>query len=261
MRGAVTAMGRQLGSTAAQGVLSLLYAAGHRPCAGDVERLLQEPARPGTQGARISHRPPNGEGWLELLASGLTFDMVGLDPAAPARVPLHDHFFGLPEAIATDDLQPVSLLPGEHISSGAAMIPVVRIMAGLAVRLAAVPGVKAVCWTPSASWMDPGYFGRIVSGWLNGGAFPALGLTALERTADGGVESVGLDFFIGQELRVEARPGEDPPATIKLAVRMIDHMVRHGAISAQEALKGPDGEAMLAEPTPDRRMVRLWRGR
>lgn len=241
--------------------MSLLYVAGHRPCAQDVERLLQEQASPGVQAARISHRPDDGEGWLELLASGLTFDIAGLDPASAAPKTFPDHFFGLPADITHLDLQPVSLLPGGHIAAGSAMIPVIRIMAGLASRLTEIPHIKAVCWAPANRWMDPGYFARVISGWLNGGAFPALGLTALNRTADGGVESVGLDFFIGQELRVEARPGEDTPTTVKLAVRMIDHMIRHGAIAGQEALKGPNGEAMLAEPTPDRRMVRLWRGR
>lgn len=139
------------------------------------------------------------------------------------------------------------------------MVPVVRTMAILASQLARGLGAKAVCWQPAASWMDVQYFARIVEGWGPGGAFPALGLTGIERTADGGVESDGLGWFIGQELRVEPRSGEAAADTVKLAVRVIDHLIREGPVTARTALTGPQGEALLAEPSSDGRLVRLWR--
>jgi hypothetical protein len=139
------------------------------------------------------------------------------------------------------------------------MLPVVKTMADVASRLAVGLGSKVVCWQPAGCWMDPGYFSRIAEGWSEGGAFPALGFTGIERTQDGGVESDGLAFFIGQELRVEARRGESAADTVKLAVRVIDHLVRHGPLAGREELAGPGGEALLAEPSGDGRFVRLWR--
>lgn len=140
------------------------------------------------------------------------------------------------------------------------MIPVVRTIAGLAANLALPLPVKAVCWHLTASWMDPDYFVRIVVNWLSGGAFPALGLTAVEQTGDAGVESVGLSFFIGQEVRVEAVPEETSAETVKLAVRVIDYLVKEGPLNALHELKGPSGEPLLAEPSSDGRRVRVWRG-
>ena len=139
------------------------------------------------------------------------------------------------------------------------MIPVVRTMAAITSPLARELGALGVCWEPAGSWMDVQYFSRVIEGWIAGGAFPALGLTGIERTQDGGVESDGLAYFVGQELRIESRRGEAVADTVKLATRVIDHLVSNGAILEREALVGPGGEALMAEPSTDGKFVQVWR--
>lgn len=107
--------------------------------------------------------------------------------------------------------------------------------------------------------MEGGYFVRIVAAWIGGGAFPALGLTAFESTAGGGVESVGLAFFTGQELRVEPLAGEARVETVKLAVRAVDMLVRHGCVAERATLVGPAGEPLVVEPDAGGKVLRLWR--
>lgn len=254
-----SARGRHLVSERAGGVLSLLYAAGERPSADDVARLLDGQAAPSEQMARISHRPDEAEGWVELLASGLTFDLSGLAPASPISPEPDVHRFGVSADMQSAALEEVVLAPGEHTASGAAMLPIVRVMCGLGARLALLGKVKAVCWHPAHSWMEPSYFRRIIAAWLGGGAFPALGLTALVRTPDGALESRGLAFFTGQELRMDAREGESAAATAKLAVRVIDLLVRQGRVGQQFDLPGPDGKQLLVVPSPDGEIVRVSR--
>ncbi len=236
-----------------------MFATGGRPSVEDVQRLLSESLDRGKAVARVSSQRGMAEGWLELLASGLTFDLTGLVPGSATPIPRASHFFGLPPQTSEGAFEAIILQPGPHLAGGGALLPVVRVMAGVAGELATRLGCKAVCWQPAGCWMDPGYFARIVEGWSQGGAFPALGLTGIERTQDGGVESDGLAFFIGQELRVEARRGEGAADTVKLAVRVIDHLVRHGPLAGREELAGPGGEALLAEPSGDGRFVRVWR--
>ena len=247
----------------AEAGLTLLFAAGGRPSAEDVELLLTASDGAGDDrkpiAARISSQRGRAEGWLEILSSGLAFDLSGLDPAPALPVPAGRHFFGLSRDADNFAFEAIAITPGPHLEGAGAMVPVVRIMAALASRLAAELGALAVCWQPAGSWMDVQYFARIVEGWSQGGAFPALGLTGIERTQDGGVESDGLAYFIGQELRVETRKGEAVADTVKLAARMIDHLVNHGAIAQREALTGPTGEALLAEPSPDGKFVVVWR--
>jgi len=211
--------------------LSLLFSADDRPSAQDVLQAISGGPQGAATGIQATQPRGSGDGWLELLASGLTFDLIGLAPGEGAVIPAANHLYGLGREVPEQAFQE------------------------LALRLEA----RAVCWAPAGSWMDTAYFARVVEGWLAGGAFPALGFTGIERTPDGGVQSQGLCHFAGHELRVESRRGEAAADVVKLAVRAIDHIVRHGPIESRQNLTGPSGEHLLAEPVPGGRVVRMWR--
>lgn len=234
--------------------VSLLFAVGARPAVSDIESLLAPPGEIGKI-ARVSHRPLNAEGWLELLASGLTFDVQGLAPGRGAQVQPPGHLYGLPQDLGKFAFEAISVVPGSHIAAGAALLPVVRVMMRLAAGLAAELPVRAVCWNPAQAWMDPKYFGRIMKHWLSGGPFPSLGLTALRRREDGAVESSGLAFFTGQELCVTEHDEAAGSETMKLAARVIDRLVAHGPLEQSETFAGLEGERLIAEPSPDGRYV------
>lgn len=243
------------------GGLTLLFAARQRPSVEDVRRALAiSMADQGRQAARISHEGRPDQGWLELLASGLTFDLTGLAPTGPEAPGAAHRLFGVARKEEILGKEAIRLAPGPHLASAGSMIPVFRTMASIAAKLASALGAFAVCWAPAGSCMEAGYFARIVGAWLEGGAFPALGLTGIDRQADGSFETTGLAWFTGQELRVEGKAGEAPADTVKLAVRMIDHLVRNGAIEERERLTGPGGEAVLAIPAADGRSILLQRG-
>lgn len=225
----------------------MLFAKGKRPSADQIERLLEASEIAGAA-AHVSYRPlDDHDGLLELLISGLTFDLVGLEPAAAMSPPPSAHQFGLSPQDLGDGLEAITLVPGQHLSGGHAMIPVVQAMLGLAGHIALPLSVEAVCWHPAQSWMEPQYFSRVALGWLSGGPFPALGLTALRHTAEG-VHSEGLEFFSGQELLVMKREGESLADTAKLAVRFIDFIVTNGPFRREVEFQGPDGEVLRVVP-------------
>jgi hypothetical protein len=241
-----------------QAGLSLLFANGKRPSANDIERLLASADVAGAA-AHVSYRPPDdADGLLELLVSGLTFDLCGLAPAAPLQPPQRRYEFGLERLGVDSGLEAITLVPGHHLTGGFAMIPVVQAMLGLAGHIALPLAVEAVCWHPARSWMDPQYFSRVALGWLSGGAFPALGLTALEHTGEG-VRSEGLTFFAGQELLVERRRGEAAADTAKLAVRFIDYMVSNGPFRREIDFEGPDGAPLRVSPSEYGKLVTVRR--
>jgi hypothetical protein len=223
-----------------QAGISLLFAEGKRPSANDIERLLASADIAGAA-AHVSYRSADdAEGMLELLVSGLTFDLCGLAPARPCTLPPRAHDFGLNGGPQPAVLEAITLVPGLHLSGGFAMIPVVQAMLGLIGHIALPLAVEAVCWHPARSWMEPQYFSRLALGWLSGGAFPALGLTALADTGDG-VRSEGLAFFAGQELLVSRREDESAADAAKLAVRFIDYVVSNGPLRREIDFEGPDG--------------------
>lgn len=241
--------------------LFLLFPPGTRPAAETLVDLVATGAATGLS-ARVSHRPEPDAGWLELLASGLTFDVRGLAPAAAAPAlavhGLASHRLGFNGEPDLAGHEAIALVPSGHIVAGVGLQPVLRTMMGMAAGFALGLPASAVSWGPAGTLMEPRTFARMVLDWLAGGAFPALGLTALLRAEDGSIASRGLSQFIGQEMQMEGRAGESPQDTAKLAIRVIDHLVREGRVLEPRRIgAGPD--ALLAEPSQVGRLVLVWR--
>lgn len=230
-------------------MLAVLFAPGQRPSLDDVRRAGE------ASGAfAVSHDPGGGAGWAELLITGLTFDVAGLAGVPGEAVPPFAHRFGFaPDETAGEGLEAVLLRPGAHLAGAAAMLPVVRGCVALGSALATATGAAAVVWIPARTVMAPDYFAATIGDWLGGGAFPALGLTAL---VPGGsvMTSEGLAFFTGQEIEV---CGGDHTQASRIAVRMVHTLVSHGPLTAPIQLTGPDGEPLLAEPSGDASRVRV----
>ncbi len=229
-------------------MLGVLYAPGRRPSIKAV-RLAGE-----ASGAfAVTFDPGEDAGWAEMLVTGLTFDVAGLAPEAGEATPAIAHRFGLAADCTGAGLEAVVIRPGAHLAGAAAMLPVVRACVALGAALATHTGAAAIVWIPARTAMAPYYFAATIADWLGGGAFPALGLTALVLD-DSGMTSEGLAFFTGQELEVA---GSDPAQAGRIAVRMVHTLVSHGALVAPTRLVGPEGESLLAEPSGDGSRVRV----
>jgi len=240
------------------GGLSLAFPAGCRPQVSDVLRL-SDSAPFSNFPYSIGHCHSSSDGLLEVLAAGLAFDLCGLSPAISEPMPDIAHYYGLPDVFEADAYEVVTLHPGAHLAGGENLLPVVRAMVGVASVLTALPGAAAVIWHPARTAIGPANFARMVAGWLAGGAFPALGLTALQPTPEGGLISEGLAFFTGQELRIEPISGMDMSGLGKIAVRLIHRMVESAKVAVPCDLIGPHGELLRAEPINGGRVLRVWK--
>lgn len=233
-------------------VLSLVYAEGQRP---DVDAIVRLQARQANAAVfTISHCPAASEGWVELLAQGLTFDCTGLAPARAAAKPATGTLFGLDAEPLGDS---VALAPGPHLVQGGGLLPVLRVLAKIGLALTELQGLVAVSWNPAASWMSPDYFRKVISGWLDGGAFPALGLTTLREDNFGAVLSQGLGLLIGQEVRFEPGTGLDKAQMARIAVRLIHELTERGPIEESTELAGPNGERLLVAPIRNGTQLRV----
>ncbi len=227
-------------------VLSLIFLKGQRPDASVLRTLADAPrAEHGAPAFTISHMSEPAQGWVELLAAGLTFDCAGLAPAASAPIPSSGALLGLerePEG------EVITLSPGPHIADAMGMLPVVRALAGIGSQLAALPGCAAVIWNPARCWMPPAYFCKVIDSWLADGPFPALGLTSLERESDGSIVSVGLALMIGQELRFIADSKLVTADLARIAVRLIHALIESGPLFKTQNFLGPDRETLVVSP-------------
>ena len=240
--------------------VALLFAAGCRPRASD---LVAHSLKQGQFAVTFESEPGGPAGdrqWVELLANGLTFDLSGLAPG-PAEGPDEGcHFYGFDQLPELGGCEVLRLVPGPHLVSGGPMIPVIRCLAWLAAELATLEGLQAVVWKPARATSAPAYFREGVMRWIGGGAFPGLGLTALQPQQDGTMTSEGLALFTGQELVIDRAIAEDRARAAKLAVRLLHWLVETGPIEQTQSLTGPSGETLMLEPDHHEGIVRVWRG-
>ncbi|QIG53066.1 hypothetical protein G6N82_01840 [Altererythrobacter sp. BO-6] len=199
--------------------------------------------------------------WVELLREGLTFDLVGLAPGKPVDMPEIEYRFDCGKQLSSGRAEAVQLMPGSHLSGGEASLPVLRALLALARDLVQhFEQVEVVAWPPSSSMIGRRFFESTTTAWLEGGVFPALGLTAFRQTIDGGLQSVGLSFLIGQELRIEPKLAIDKAAATRLGVRLINQLVLAGPVERAEQIIGPDGQRLQLDPSANRKFVRVWGG-
>ena len=227
---------------------------GRTPKAQAVLDLLEQ-AADAARVFTVSHRPKDDDDWLELLSSGLTFDLSGLSGAGAA--PKVATRYGVAADTDLDHSAWLRLAPGEHLSGGGSQLPVVRVMAGVVLGLLDLPGAMGVAWGPARTIMSAEHFRRIVPGWLRGGAFPALGLTALARDGAGNVVSEGLSFFAGLELRIEPLLAKQPGLAGKVAVRLIHSLVDGWTVKEPVEVEGPDGEILGVTPEENGKILRV----
>ncbi|RDC59834.1 hypothetical protein HME9302_01030 [Alteripontixanthobacter maritimus] len=228
--------------------LLLLFASGTRPNVEAFQSALSE-ASP----VSISHRP-DGENWLELLIDGMTFDCTGLSPGKGAAAP----YFRNIVALSKPDEGPfeaIQLAASEHLAAGASSLPVMRGLAAVGLHLAEKFAPVAIGWPPASAQIATGVFRHIVSGWLDGGPFPAPGLIAFSRNSAGEMESEGLSYFTGQELHLSADLVADQGSAMRIGTRLVNELVGHAPLSSSLKATGTDGRTIWMEPSVDGKRI------
>lgn len=196
--------------------------------------------------------------WLELLWAGLTFDLSGFAPGRLTRVPDVKFSFDFDGKPPVSRLEALHLVPGRHLAGGEASLPVVSALLGLARDIIAhFTEVEGAVWPPSKSVIGRRFFESSVTAWLDGGAFPVLGLTAFQESVDGGLQTSGLSYFIGQELRIEPSLSMDKLAATRLGIRLVNHLLLLGTLTREEHVIAPDGSRLVLAPSRNGKFIRV----
>ena len=187
--------------------------------------------------------------WLELLSSGLTFELSGLAPGESLDMPTASQLFDIKDANGPMEWEAVCLAPGAHLSGGERTLPVIRVMMALARDLVShFEALAAVAWMPASAMIGRRYFESTVSAWLGGGPFPSPGLAAFEAGGGGSLRSVGLAHFIGQEIVIDPLLASDRLAATRLGARIVNQLVLTGKLSEREDIIAPDGTRLVMTP-------------
>jgi hypothetical protein len=171
-----------------------------------------------------------------------------------------EHRFDLPAMPTPESYEVLTLRPGPHLAAGGKSLPLIRTMLALACDMVRqFDDLAAVSWAPALSGIGRRFFESVTSAWLDGGAFPALGLTAFAETPDGALQSIGLAYWIGQELRIEPPLSADRVTATRLAIRLVNHLVIVGGLSDDDRIVAPDGTRLVLRPSRSRALINVWR--
>ena len=190
--------------------------------------------------------------WLELLKWGMTFDCLGLAPGPKLVLPPVRHRLSLSSDIDLASHDAIALTPGPHLADASSSIPVVRAMLDAATALIeALGGVQAVYWGPSGSAMSRAIFTSLASSWMEGGAFPALGMVGHIVDGQGRLCTDGLRWFVGRELALSPELSLDRSAAMRIAIRLIHELVPLGRLDQETRFILDDGVELRVVPVDD----------
>lgn len=197
---------------------------------------------------------------MELLRDGITFDLHGLVPGAACAAPDVHHRFDWPHGHNAAGHEALCLMIGPHLKGAERSVPVLRTMIALARDLCLFfEEIVGVIWQPSSSLIGRRFFESTASAWLDGGPFPALGLTAFEGAPDGALVSKGLAFWLGQELRIDPQLAHDKVAATRLGVRLVNHLMMLGGLAHEDHIIAPDGTRLVLRRSQNRELIEVMR--
>ena len=248
----------------------LLFAAGERPDHAAIRAFAKQHSS-----LAISFDPQNSSSlrvvgddgtlpplperqWVELICAGLTFDLEGLAPAKPDALPEAEYFFDFPGRASVASCEGMWLTPGRHLSGGENSLPVLRGLMSLARDMVRhFEQLEAALWPPARSVVGRRFFESTMTAWLEGGAFPALGMTAFRENFEGGLSSVGLEYLVGQELWIEPALSGDKVAATRLGIRLVNQLVMMGGITGTDHIIAPDGTRLTLSLSKNQKYIRV----
>ncbi len=198
--------------------------------------------------------------WLEILRGGLTFDLRGLAPGKSSTFPEPEFRIDTQTLPKPEDFEAIQLLPSKHLAGGERSLPLAKALLQTARDLAQhFDGVEAIIWPPAANAIGIRFFESVVTAWIEGGPFPALALVSFTETADEALQTLGLDFWIDQELRLEMPLSAETVSATRLGVRLINHLITVGGLESDERIVAPDGNRLVLRLSRNSRFIRVLR--
>ena len=250
--------------------LFILFDSGMRPRRSNVLRAIDQ-----VPYVNVSHDPASSpaepesrdkaalavhEHWVELMVSGLTFDLLGLAPGPGIKIPDVAHKLACTHDLEEGSVEAIALVPGPHLADGANSLPVIRALLEIGCALARkVEGAHTICWSPARTAMDPSMFCRSVDGWLAGGPFPALGMAAFVANDDGAITTEGLNFLVGHELRFDADLSRNRIEATKIGVRVVHELVGRGPVSQPWEFQLEEDSRLLLNPGSTSHVIEVSR--
>lgn len=225
----------------------------------------------GTAGADVIHKgSPNtdvtplradmltnqGESRFEVLRDGLSFDLTYLGKPSLGMLRQFDAELRSRAGLTTEDCGMVAIAPGAHLSGAERHHPVLRAQFAIADDFCARITGALVLWPPSRVTVEAMAFLEPVESWGDPPCAPSRLMFPLSETLDAAMQSEGLAYFTGQEIRLEGDLAREDRAA-KIGGWLSHLLAREGRLDNGARIAAPDGRYLALEPSTNGRFVRV----
>lgn len=186
---------------------------------------------------------------LRAVISGMTFELVHqnaeeIEQSLAAKD--LDHIFCEPPE---KPLSGIGITLTEHITSGMGNGTINRALLQLARHVGQSIKANSIIWRPAQLHIGFDYFAGAIEHYIAGGPFPVLVQIAISETPDGDLQTSGLSYFAGQEIRMTAPANYAPNEVVKRLVRIAHDIATNGKIDEETEVEGfIAGETLFITP-------------
>ena len=146
----------------------------------------------------------------------------------------------------------ISLSLGENVGNAKHLPAINKAILKLGRLIGDAVGSTSVVWNPADIIIGFDFFRENTQQYLDGGPFPVLIQVRIDERANGQTNTVGLDYFAGQEIRLEAPDTYTSGDIGKRIVRIVHDIATNGKIDTHITTAGlTHGETISFQPSDD----------
>ncbi|HEY9093186.1 hypothetical protein [Parasphingorhabdus sp.] len=195
---------------------------------------------------------------LRAVTSGMAFDLVHYSAdeitQSLADTDLQHIFCETPEK----QLSGIGIALTEHISAAKSDGTINRALLDLARHIGHSIKASSIIWRPAQLHIGFDYFIGAIDHYIAGGPFPVLVQVAITQLPDGKMQTSGLSYFAGQEIRISAPSDYAPNEVVKRLVRIIHDIATNGKVEEEAVIDGFNaGERLSITPVENGQSVEI----
>jgi len=195
---------------------------------------------------------------LRAMIGGMTFDLVRHSvqetEQSLAANGLEHIFCERP----VKQLSGISIAISENIAVGKGNETINRTLLQLARHIGQSIKADSIIWQPAQLHIGFDYFVGAIEHYIAGGPFPVLVQIAISATPEGEMQTRGLSYFAGQEIRMSAPTNYAANEVVKRLVRIAHDIATNGRIEEESEQDGfIPGETLTIIPDEDGQSVEI----
>lgn len=193
-----------------------------------LDELCSFKKRPGHQ--KTMEKPGRQAQSREIVADGMTFRLTVENTHDRGNDREINNLF---TSSVPHHRQAVGIALGQHLAGGKHMMPVNLMLLSIARAIGQKLGATGIIWWPARLHVDFAHFSEAVDHYAESAIFPTFVQIALLEPGNGRVETRGLEYFTGTEIRILFPAQQNSRAWMTRFLKIIGAVMSGGKLTDQ----------------------------